>query len=67
MVGKSGFWTYLLDFSAFFPPRHAESAGIILKLGWKFCIMGLGLCKSASRTVSKRAGANLVKQMGNVG
>ena len=32
MVGKSGFWTYVLDFLAVFSARYAEPAGIILKL-----------------------------------
>ncbi len=55
MVGKSGFWACVLDFLAVFPTRYAEPAGIILKLRWKFCVMGLELYRSSSRTVPKRA------------
>jgi len=29
MVGKSGFWTCVLDFLAVFPARYAEPAGIL--------------------------------------
>ena len=64
MVGKSGFWTCVLDFLAVFPTRYAEPAGIISKLRWKFCIMGLELYRSSSRTVSKRAKMSSMKSNG---
>ena len=48
IVGKSGFWTCVLNFLAVFPTRYAEPAGIISKLRWKFCIMGLEVCRSDS-------------------
>jgi len=51
MVGKSGFLAYVLDFLAVFSARYAERAGIILKLRWKFCVMGLELHRSVSEKV----------------
>jgi len=64
MLGKNGFLTYVLDFLAVFQAWDAEFVGIILKWKYKLCIMGFELYYSASRRVSKRAGATFVKTNG---
>ncbi len=45
---KSGFLTSVRDFLAVFPARHAEPAGIILKLRSNYGIMRLKVCGSDS-------------------
>lgn len=55
IVGKSGFWRYVLYFSAVLPAGHAEPAGIILKVRCKFYIMGLESYNGVSTTTSARA------------
>ncbi len=55
MVRKSGSLTHVRDFLAVFPAQYVQPVGIILELRWKFCVMGLELYRSSSRTVPKRA------------
>ena len=52
-------------FLVFFATWDAESAAILLKLRWNLGIIGLELCRSASKTVSKCAGTPFMKLSGN--
>jgi len=47
-VRKSGLLTYVRDFLAVFPARHAQAAEIILKLRSNYDIMRLKVCGSDS-------------------